>query len=122
MGYMIPPHYDSLISKLCSYGSDRIEAIERMRRAIYEYVIIGVKTTLPLHYAIMNNRSFIRGNTHTHFLQEERILERLHRYLEDEDTRMKTLAESFRQGKEVAAITAALNMYFSSDVEKGKQR
>ncbi|MGE4275271.1 MAG: acetyl-CoA carboxylase biotin carboxylase subunit [Candidatus Methanomethylophilaceae archaeon] len=111
MGYTIPAHYDSMISKLCSYGSDRLEAIQRMRRAIYEYVILGVKTTLPLHYAIMNNRQFIRGNTHTHFLQEQAILDRLRRYIDEEDTRMQTLAESFHTGNKVAAITAAVNVY-----------
>ena len=62
-GYSIPPMYDSMISKLCSWGSDRYESIERMRRAIYEYVILGVKTTLPLHHAIMNNIHFIEGGT-----------------------------------------------------------
>ncbi|KUL05604.1 MAG: Pyruvate carboxylase subunit A, partial [Methanoculleus marisnigri] len=66
MGYTIPPHYDSMISKLCALGSNREEAIQRMRRAIYEYVILGVKTTLPLHYAIMHNAHFIAGDTHTH--------------------------------------------------------
>ncbi|MDK2916436.1 MAG: pyruvate carboxylase subunit, partial [Euryarchaeota archaeon] len=66
MGYTIPAHYDSMISKLCAWGSNREEAIQRMRRAIYEYVILGVKTTLPLHYAIMHNAHFIAGDTHTH--------------------------------------------------------
>ena len=119
MGYTIPAHYDSMVSKLCSYGSDRMEAIQRMRRAIYEYVILGVKTTLPLHYAIMNNRQFIRGNTHTHFLQEQKILERLHRYIDEEDTRMQTLAESFRTGNEVAAIAAAVNVYVAHQQKQG---
>ncbi|MDD4255548.1 MAG: acetyl-CoA carboxylase biotin carboxylase subunit, partial [Methanofollis sp.] len=77
MGYTIPPNYDSMISKLCAHGQTRMEAIERMRRAIYEYVILGVKTTLPLHHAIMHNREFALGNTHTHFLQEEHIAQSL---------------------------------------------
>ncbi len=111
MGYTIPAHYDSMISKLCAHGSNRKEAIERMRRAIYEYVILGVKTTLPLHHAIMNNRHFVAGDTHTHFLQEEHIIKSLRRYLLEEETRMQTLAASLRQGKEVAAIAAAVNVY-----------
>jgi len=111
MGYSIPPMYDSMISKLCSWGSDRQESIERMRRAIYEYVILGVKTTLPLHHAIMNNSHFISGNTHTHFLQEEHIKSSLARYLREEETRMQNLAESLRGGKEAAAISAAVNVY-----------
>ena len=111
MGYRIPPNYDSMIAKLCAWDSTRREAIARMRRAISEYIILGIKTTLPLHYAIMNNQQFIAGNTHTHFLQEEHILNTLERYKRDEETRMQTLAGSFGEGKKVAAISAAVNMY-----------
>ncbi len=111
MGYTIPPNYDSMIAKLCAWDSTRPETIKRMRRAISEYIILGIKTTLPLHYAIMNNQQFIDGNTHTHFLQEEHILKSLDRYKRDEEARMQTLAGSFEQGKKVAAITAAVNHY-----------
>jgi pyruvate carboxylase subunit A len=111
VGYAIPPYYDSMIAKLCAWGNDREEAIMRMRRAIYEYVIIGVKTTLPLHYALMHNRQFMEGHTHTHFLREEHIAQSLQRYIAEEEARMKTLAASLRQGKEIAAISAALNVY-----------
>ena len=61
MGYSIPPNYDSMIAKLCAWDSTRFGGIKRMRRAISEYVILGVKTTLPLHYAIMNNQQFVAG-------------------------------------------------------------
>lgn len=118
MGYTIPTHYDSMISKLCSYGSDRTEAIQRMRRAIYEYVILGVKTTLPLHYAIMNNRNFVRGNTHTHFLQDEKIINRLRRYQDEGESRMRTLAESFHHGGEIAAVTVAVSAYVNKNQTK----
>ncbi len=118
MGYTIPAQYDSMVSKLCTHGSDRMEAIQRMRRAIYEYVIIGVKTTLPLHYAIMNNRSYIKGDTHTHFIEQEGILSKLERYMVDEESRMRTLAESFNQGREVAAIAAAVDVYVRSNQPK----
>jgi len=113
MGYMIPPNYDSMIAKLCAWDSTRVEAIKRMRRAISEYIILGVRTTLPLHYAIMNNPQFVEGNTHTHFLQEEHIIKTLERYKRDEEARMQTLAGSFGQGKKVAAITAAVNVFLS---------
>ncbi|MCX6688570.1 MAG: acetyl-CoA carboxylase biotin carboxylase subunit [Methanoregula sp.] len=117
MGYMIPPNYDSMIAKLCAWDSTRIEAIKRMRRAISEYIILGVQTTLPLHYAIMNSPQFIEGNTHTHFLQEEHIIKTLERYKRDEEARMQTLAGSFGQGKKVAAITAAVNVYLQHQKE-----
>ena len=111
MGYTIPPNYDSMIAKLCAWDSTRLEAIKRMRRAISEYIILGIKTTLPLHYAIMNSQQFVEGNTHTHFLQEEHIFTTLDRYKRDEETRMQTLAGSFEQGKKVAAISAAVTMF-----------
>jgi pyruvate carboxylase subunit A len=114
MGYTIPATYDSMIAKLCAWGMNRQEAIERMRRAIYEYVIIGVKTTLPLHHAIMHNQHFMAGDTHTHFLQEEHIIKTLTRYVREEETRIQTLAASLRQGKEIAAITGAINVYMKS--------
>ncbi len=114
MGYTIPASYDSMIAKLCSWGMTRQEAIARMRRAIYEYVIIGVKTTLPLHHAVMHNKHFIDGNTHTHFLQEEHIQKTLARYVREEEKRMQTLAASLRHGKEIAAITGAVGAYLQS--------
>src|SRR5512136_848406 len=111
MGYTIPASYDSMIAKLCAWDSTRPEAIQRMRRAISEYIILGIKTTLPLHYAIMNNQQYIAGNTHTHFLQEEHILKSLDRYAREDETRMQTLAGSFDQNKKIAAVSAAVNTY-----------
>ncbi|HNL87242.1 MAG TPA: acetyl-CoA carboxylase biotin carboxylase subunit, partial [Methanoregulaceae archaeon] len=97
----------------------RAETIARMRRAIYEYVIIGVKTTLPLHHAIMHNQHFMDGDTHTHFLQEEHILKTLPRYVREEEKRMQTLAAPLRQGQEIAAITGAVNVYLQSKQKSG---
>ncbi|MFA6226401.1 MAG: acetyl-CoA carboxylase biotin carboxylase subunit [Methanoregula sp.] len=111
MGYTIPANYDSMIAKLCAWDRTRAEAIRRMRRAISEYIILGIKTTLPLHYAIMNNQQFVEGNTHTHFLHEEHIFDTLEGYTRDEEARMQTLAESFEQGKKVAAVSAAVNQH-----------
>jgi pyruvate carboxylase subunit A len=119
MGYSIPVLYDSLIAKLTAWGWDRPEAIQRMRRAIYEYVILGVKTTLPLHHALMHHPQFVKGNTHTHFLIEEGVLDTLERYVREEETRMQTLAASLKGGREVVAITAAVNAYLAGQA-KGK--
>jgi pyruvate carboxylase subunit A len=119
MGYTIPTNYDSMIAKLCALGMHRAETIARMRRAIYEYVIIGVKTTLPLHHAIMHNQHFMDGDTHTHFLQEEHILKTLPRYVREEEKRMQTLAAPLRQGQEIAAITGAVNVYLQSKKKSG---
>lgn len=63
MNYEIPPFYDSMISKLIVWGMTRDEAINRMKRALSEYIILGVKTTIPFHKAIMRNEAFRRGNS-----------------------------------------------------------
>jgi len=107
-GYTIPPNYDSMIAKLCSWGMTREHAIGRMRRAIYEYVVGGVKTTLPLHHAIMHHPYFIDGDTHTHFLQEEDVQRTLKRYIMEEEVRMSHLATPLRDGKKVAAAIAGV--------------
>ncbi|MBF0127948.1 MAG: acetyl-CoA carboxylase biotin carboxylase subunit [Magnetococcales bacterium] len=67
-GYRIPPYYDSLISKLIVHGADRAEAVARMRRALDEYVISGIKTTLPLHQRILRDGAFVRGRYDLNFL------------------------------------------------------
>ena len=66
--YVIPPFYDSLIAKLIAYGSDRTEAIARMRRALDMFVVEGIYTTIPLHQRIMNDPDFVAGNFDTSFL------------------------------------------------------
>ena len=68
--YVIPPHYDSLIAKLIVRGKDRPEALARARRALEQFVIEGVKTSIPLDRAIVNNEKFIRGDFSTRFMEE----------------------------------------------------
>lgn len=119
VGYSIPPHYDSMIAKLCARAMTREETISRMRRAISEYVIMGVKTTLPLHYAVMKSPQFIAGNTHTHFLSDPEVTENLVQYMRESETRMHQLGDSLRQGKEkTVAVTAAVNTYLSALAKK----
>jgi pyruvate carboxylase subunit A len=73
-GAGITPHYDSMVAKLIAWGRDRDEAIIRMRRALYEYVITGTCTNIPFHRAMMENPRFIRGAIGTHFIEEEKGL------------------------------------------------
>ena len=68
--YTIPPYYDSLIAKVIACGENRSEAIARMRRALEEYVIEGVKTTIDLHRDIFNSPLFANGRLHTGFLDD----------------------------------------------------
>jgi len=67
--YVIPPHYDSLIAKLIVRGKDRAEAIARGKRALEQFVIEGVKTSIPLHRAILNDRRFVNGDFSTRFME-----------------------------------------------------
>lgn len=69
-GYEIPIHYDPMISKLIVWGGNRDEAIRRMRRALYEYKITGVKTSIKFLERIMNTPDFIEGNYNTHFIEK----------------------------------------------------
>ena len=68
-GYNIPPYYDSMIAKIISVARTRNEAINTMSRALSEYVIEGVKTTIPFHQQLMKNEKFISGDFNTKFLE-----------------------------------------------------
>ena len=68
-GYVIPPYYDSMIGKLITVAQTREEAIDTMYRALSEYVIEGVKTTIPFHLQLMQNEDFRKGNFTTKFLE-----------------------------------------------------
>ncbi|MGZ8830653.1 MAG: acetyl-CoA carboxylase biotin carboxylase subunit [Thermoanaerobaculia bacterium] len=67
--YVIPPHYDSLIAKLIVRGKNRGETIARGKRALEQFIIEGVKTTMPLHRAILNDPRFVRGDISTRFME-----------------------------------------------------
>jgi acetyl-CoA carboxylase biotin carboxylase subunit len=69
-GYTIPPYYDSMIGKLICFGSTRKTALERSYRALSEYLIRGVKTTIPLHKAIMSDPTFIEGKATTGYMDD----------------------------------------------------
>ena len=68
-GYVIPPFYDSMIGKLIAVAQTRDEAINTMKRALSEYVIEGIKTTIPFHKKLMKNESFREGNFTTKFME-----------------------------------------------------
>jgi acetyl-CoA carboxylase biotin carboxylase subunit len=70
-GYEVPPHYDSLLAKLIVWDETRELAIARMQRALDEYQIEGLATTIPFHKRLLRHPGFISGDTYTRFLQEE---------------------------------------------------
>jgi len=69
-GYRIPPYYDSMIAKLIVYGQNRNDALMRLKRALEEYVIIGPKTTIPLHQALIENPDFLNGDYSIKWLEK----------------------------------------------------
>lgn len=68
-GYVIPPYYDSMIAKLIAVAQTRHEAIDTMQRALSEYVIEGIKTTIPFHLQLMQNENFRKGDFTTKFME-----------------------------------------------------
>ncbi|MDR2220201.1 MAG: acetyl-CoA carboxylase biotin carboxylase subunit [Methylobacillus sp.] len=69
--YMVPPNYDSMIGKLITYGDTREQAIARMRIALSEMVVEGIKTNIPLHIELMNDAAFHAGGTSIHYLENK---------------------------------------------------
>ena len=69
-GYRVPPYYDSLIAKLIVHGATREECLRRLNRALEEYVIGGIQTTIPVHQALMGNSEFAAGQYNIHWLEE----------------------------------------------------
>ena len=68
-GYSIPPFYDSLVAKLIVHGANRNECLMRLRRSLMEFVVDGVKTTIPLHLKLIENKDFVDGNYDIHWLE-----------------------------------------------------
>ena len=106
--YTIPPNYDPMISKLIVLGRDRKEAIARMKRALYEYIVVGLKTNIPFHKAVMENPRFVKGELGTHFIDRETtLIEDMKRIMEREQSLDAKLSQIFADDKRVAAIAAA---------------
>ncbi len=93
-GTDITPYYDSMISKLIVWGETRAQAILRMRRALEEYKVVGVRSNIPFHQAMMDSHPFMGGQFHTRFVEEEFSMEHI--------------AEGKETFPEVAAIIATL--------------
>ena len=106
--YVIPPFYDPMISKLVSWGRDRNEAVERMQRALYEYVISGVKTNIPFHLAVMENPRYLQGELDTGFIDRETgLFDDIRRMLERGHSLGEKLPKPLLEKKKIAAIAAA---------------
>jgi acetyl-CoA carboxylase biotin carboxylase subunit len=72
-GYVVPPHYDSMIGKVIAYGATRDQAIRRMRIALSEMVVEGIQTNIPLHQELLVDARFLRGGTNIHYLEQKLV-------------------------------------------------
>ncbi|MGM0770015.1 MAG: acetyl-CoA carboxylase biotin carboxylase subunit [Halobacteriota archaeon] len=119
MGYTIPPYYDSMIAKLSTWGSDREEAINRMKRALYEFVIIGVTTNIPFHKAVLDNEAFVRGDLTTHFIDDYNIIEDVKKVIENEHEKNITLGSVLNSNsRKAAAAGVAVGSYVNAAKQK----
>jgi acetyl-CoA carboxylase biotin carboxylase subunit len=91
-GYEIPPYYDSLIAKVIAWGRNRDEAVTRMERALEEFVIEGIETTIPLHLRIIRSEEFRKGDYHTRWVEE---------YIERQDN-----SKALAPGKELSTANS----------------
>ena len=126
-GAEIPPYYDPMIAKLITYGNSREEAIARMKRALKEYVIVGVTTNIPFHRAVLEDEKFLRGDISTHYVEQnmEKLKKKMVQYtLESRDLYSVVSEKVFEKNKKIAAAVGGLTMYISQIIkenEKNKQ-
>ena len=118
--YTIPPYYDSMISKLIVWGRTRNEAIARMERALSEYIVLGVKTTIPFHKSMMANQQFRDANLHTHFVDQYKneIIENIEKVIQKDKEMEARLKSTFLPSKKVAAVSAAVSSYMADSLKK----
>lgn len=116
MNYTIPTFYDSMISKLITWGSTRTDSMARMKRALSEYVILGVKTTIPFHKAILRNPNFVKGDLNTHFidLYKNGIYDEMKNVIAEDLENVNKLKSTFMPAKKIAAISSAVGSYLTN--------
>ena len=123
-GYTIPSIYDSMIAKLIVHGNCREEAIARMKRALNEFIVVGVPTTIPFHKALMKNRNFQEANLHTSFIEENKrdLIMEIEKVVKEDEARISELNATFLPSKKVAAISTSVNAYMQRIMEDQQKR
>jgi len=106
-GYKVLPDYDSLLSLLICHGNDRQEAITRMRGALKEYFVEGIKTTIPFHLAVMHNKNFIKGKVTTSFIEKNDIINCVKKYCWEK-------RKDLTNGQKVILVTTAVSKYMEN--------
>ena len=105
-GFTIPPFYDSMIAKLIAWAEDRSRAIERTKRALWEFQISGVKHNIPFHQVVMDNPYWIKGEYDTSFIQRYKILDKVVNFVKE--------TKSNSSGARTAAAMAAVQTVIMS--------
>ena len=105
-GYKILPQFDSLIALVICHGRTRHEAIERMKRALDEFIVDGVKTTIPFHKLVLSKRQFLKGNATTSFIANNNIMEELREMKPAKE-------EELTKEKKVILVTTAVSQYLA---------
>jgi pyruvate carboxylase subunit A len=103
-GFTIPPFYDSMIAKLIVWAEDRNRCIARVKRALWEFQIGGVRHNIPFHQVVMNNEQFIKGNYNTSFIPRYKILDQVVEHVKN----TKAQSSSPKTAAAMAAIQAVI--------------
>ena len=107
-GCRISPQFDSLIALLICHGKTRQEAIVRMKRALQEFMIGGVKTTIPFHQLVLSKRQFLRGSVATSFIENNNLMEELKKGIRQKK-------EELTREKKVLIVTTAVSQYLAKE-------
>jgi len=103
-GFIIPPFYDSMIAKLIIWAEDRSKAIERTKRAVWEFQIGGVRHNIPFHQVVMNHSQWIKGEYNTSFIPQYKILDKVVEYVKE----MKAQSSTPKTAAAMAAVQAVI--------------
>ncbi|MBN2603229.1 MAG: acetyl-CoA carboxylase biotin carboxylase subunit [Candidatus Thermoplasmatota archaeon] len=103
-GFTIPPFYDSMIAKLIVWAEDRKRAIDRTKRALWEYQIGGVRNNIPFHQVVMNHKQWIEGRYDTSYIPRYHILDQVVEYVKD----LKSQSSSTKTAAAMAAVQAVI--------------
>lgn len=106
-GFTIPPYYDSMIAKLIVWAEDRPRTIERMKRALWEFQIFGVRHNIPFHEVVMNEPFFNRGDYDTSYIPRYRIMDKVVDYIDAQ----KSASGGARIAAALSAVGAYVNAY-----------
>jgi len=108
-GFIIPSFYDSMIAKLIVWAEDRNRCIARVKRALWEFQISGVRHNIPFHQVVMNNEQFVKGNYNTSFIPKNKILDQVVEYIKNTKARSSNPKTAAAMAAVQAVIIATNN-------------